>query len=256
MTTENEWVKIPDAVTVLKRGTVCKFASGTTPFVMVEDVEVHPHERETIQITKADERRLTQPDDLGDTPEHLKPLLRAAREIDPNALVYDDGTECPGVIPSRGIWFYAGKSDGEWSAAYIAQRIAEQEGVDRRYLKVHIKDGRCYPTADARRIGMEEFGMVFDGDPGTLRHTLASEEPHQACACGATTNLRDVVTQRKERRSQPTLTVYVTRCGACEQERRRAEVRADLDRKLPAKKPEKSLAPPTWPDGAGDDYEL
>jgi hypothetical protein len=47
-------------------------------------------------------REAFEADDLGDTPEHLRPLLRVAREIDSNALVYDDGTQEPGVVPSRG----------------------------------------------------------------------------------------------------------------------------------------------------------
>jgi hypothetical protein len=39
---------------------------------------------------------------------------------------------------------------------------------DKERLKRAIEQGRCYPTEDARRIGREEFGMVFDGDPGTV----------------------------------------------------------------------------------------
>jgi hypothetical protein len=204
-------------------------------------------------------------DDLGDTPEHLRPLLRAAREIDPKALVYDDGTLAPGVIPSKGRWFYASKRDDEWTADYIARRMAADDGMILGFLgREAIAAGRVYPTADARRIGREEFGMVFDGDPGTLRDMVAKMPPLKGrvsevivaescppCACGATTNLRAVVIERSA-----SVTVYANRCGACEQERRRTELLAEMDRKLPPKKLEKSLAPASWPEDAGDDYEL
>jgi hypothetical protein len=246
MTIENEWVKKQVECAQCRR----KSAMGT--MLVTTDLTGGYCSQTCIDAAGRGE----QPDYLGDTPAHLRELLRDMRRETPGMVVIDDGTGSP----------YLMRPNGEWSCINIETRRQSgwNPGKGDSWIREYLSKGRVYPTADARRIGREEFGMGFEDKTVTVHKgtSVGMSSPHcrtpelPSCACGATTNLRDVVTQRKERRGQPTLTVYVTRCGACEQERRRAEVRADLDRKLPAKKPEASRAPASWPEGAGDDYEL
>jgi hypothetical protein len=172
-------------------------------------------------------------DDLGDTPEHLRPLLRAARGKRQEALVSSEREQY-----GRGylaIWSAAKGSGGYATNEQIgAHEFATVTGiVNRNRLELAIREGRAYPTADARRIGREEFGMVFDGDSPTAPRVV--DEPKRielprACACGATSNLRAVGRKLDANRA---LALIDYRCGACEQARRRAEIRAEMDRKLP-----------------------
>jgi hypothetical protein len=222
-------------------------------------------------------------DDLGDTPEHLRPLLQEARRVVPGAVISewaepydDDGTMW------RVLWTLGAEHRG-WCVGSDGLLHGFASDDQRRFgscprtaLRDAIASGRCYPTADARRIGREEFGMVFDGYAPPIardamqcpacsaaakceRHaepaleTEKNAAPAHACPCGATTNLRAVSVRS---RSNDGSFRQDHRCGACEQERRRTELLADMDRMLPPKKPEKSLAPASWPEDAGDNYEL
>jgi hypothetical protein len=198
-------------------------------------------------------------DDLGDTPEHLRPLLAEARKRVPGTVVTE--------VRDLGCIWHPDKLWRGWAGGI--DRVVDWNNHggswSRSDLKLAIQQDRAWPTADARRIGREEFGMVFAGDPGTLRAMVATMAPIKGrvpdvdaaehscppCACGATTNLRTVVIERTGR-----VTVWTNRCGTCEQERRRTELLAEMDRKLPPKEPEKSLAPASWPEEAGDNYEL
>lgn len=275
MTSENEWVRIPESVTTLKKGTVCKFASGTTPFVMVEDVEVHPHERETIQITKADERTLNpnslgnwaqREADLGDTPEHLKPLLRAARELVPGTLISEE--ESVGCLWSpelRRGYLYPYKPEllaGLASSFFNDPR--DCGGAPRCDLRVAIEQGRCYPTADARRIGREEFGMAFEGDPlpeandtlGLALNRLAGE-----LGCGRNVEvvnglkmyetddaLRVRLQPFVQRRLEIGTLVEIARMNVVLREVR-AQLPSDMAFMWPARKPDRVLTSPiTWGD--------
>jgi hypothetical protein len=184
-------------------------------------------------------------DDLGDTPEHLRELLRDVRKVRPDAvLAHGDERFKVTAWFKMDADFHGWNFDGDFDRAEFFERKNTvgwwADMFDKARLQTAILEGRVYPTADARRIGREEFGMVFDG------YALPPEEPVKAvppCACGATSNLRTVVIERSA-----SVTVYANRCGACEQERRRTELLADMDRKLPPKKPEKSLAPASWPE--------
>jgi len=96
-------------------------------------------------------------DDLGDTPEHLRPLLRDVRKETPGMVVIDDGTRAP----------YLMRPNGEWSCVDIETRRQSDWNPGKRedWICIYITEGKVYPTDDARRIGRQEFGMVFeDGD--------------------------------------------------------------------------------------------
>jgi hypothetical protein len=99
--------------------------------------------------------------DLGDTPEHLKPLLRAARETYPSAVIADDHDDSPGVWPPGGNGLFC---EIDLTAERLRTRFACGATLSRQMLRGYIEHGSCYPTADARRIGREEFGMSFGED--------------------------------------------------------------------------------------------
>jgi hypothetical protein len=308
MNESTEWVRcpVPAPKGKLPVGTLCRFEGSHGPvFRMMSEFSVHEGEAERGLLLKLPSDycfdgselvkkaalgawRAREDDDLGDTPAHLRELLRAARERAP-------GTVLTSLEFGYALW----RSEPGWNGLIFNERDRGEPvlrmlecdvlpgrrnrgGLSREQLREAIEQGRCYPTADARRIGREEFGMVFDDEdsvrvrgadggiytsrgyiPGSAIAGATNEKPSRvltsllfaekppACACGATTNLRQVVIERSA-----SVTVYSNRCGACEQERRRAELLAEMDRKLPPKEPEKSLAPPTWPEGSGDNYEL
>jgi hypothetical protein len=110
-------------------------------------------------------------DDLGDTPEHLRPLLAEARKLVPGTLISDEtearNTAGLGAFNPFALWR---PTIGAGGYATRPEHGPQQYGIhhDGAYprvcLKIAIREGRAYPTADARRIGREEFGMVFDGD--------------------------------------------------------------------------------------------
>jgi hypothetical protein len=300
MTTENEWVKLPNpAPKMLPKGTRARSIGCTSEYVALEDaprgafeqfvgpwkgrhwthkgigflIEVwlppgyrfegsevvkdeakrsYCHKRHGGYTQLCDENCLD--DDLGDTPEHLKPLLGDARRIAPGTLVSEETRH--GVV-WKVVWNPESTWPG-WGSLTTLGNWNPNGGSFARYdhLKRAIQEGRCYPTADARRIGREEFGMVFDGEPERVSPTPPPQAPAEkarACACGATSNLRDVVIERQERHGRPTLTVYETRCAACEVKRRRAELLVQAKREV---KRADTTAPSAWPEGAGDDYEL
>jgi hypothetical protein len=245
--------------------------------------------------------------DLGDTPEHLKPLLGDARRIAPGTLVSEETRH--GVV-WKVVWNPESTWPG-WGSLTTLGNWNPNGGSFARYdhLKRAIQEGRCYPTADARRIGREEFGMSFGEDeeedlgecancgepfkrfavtvlkngahycttacslrqpesPDDLNAAIHASfktgtewiprpQPTRAltspilapsCACGATSNLRQIGVKFDD-----AFQAYGEfRCGDCEQSRRRAElqaakveqVKADLDRKVP----KWCQAPAMWPE--------
>lgn len=109
-------------------------------------------------------------DDLGDTPEHLRPLLKAAREKVPGTVITDDGDDWPVLFAPRAGTHGTILSQGSscWP---------------RLELRKSIEQGRCYPTEDARRIGREEFGMSF---PGDAKHVPATSPKCDTCGVPVT----------------------------------------------------------------------
>jgi ribosomal protein L37E len=315
---ENEWVQIPDAVTSLSIGTVLRHVFGGDPFELTEECQVAETDRINYQMR----------DDLGDTPEHLKPLLRAARMTHSKAVVIEDHCQSVFWIQDGELRGYSifGAYDLKHLASGCSWPATHSEDCDRQRLERAIREARCYPTADARRIGREEFGMRFEGEDrltlasdaqldalaavyGTERmttetdeelrerlngmwHTFSQPKPEatkvltspitwadievkvsggiicgiaeipyanhrecpgcdaatyvvtadqcaqcgysasgkkrsKACKCGSTTNVN----------------LRLGVCAACHLEKRKAEVRKDLDRKVP-----ESLAPKGWPE--------
>jgi hypothetical protein len=114
-------------------------------------------------------------DDLGDTPEHLRELLRAAREKVPGAVICDDHDSSPGIWsahPSAGTYCDIRIRD--------AERVAKELNLGtlpRQLLRGYIENGTCYPSADARRIGREEFGLKFySGGADSIARRLGIDE--------------------------------------------------------------------------------
>lgn len=108
--------------------------------------------------------------DLGDTPEHLKPLLRAARERVAGTVISIETEEQAALWAPRdascSLCGYQVFLDFGAQLFSFGTRVQDIGMHARSALQERIAEGRCYPTADARRIGEREFGMVFDG--GTI----------------------------------------------------------------------------------------
>jgi hypothetical protein len=114
-----------------------------------------------------------QADDLGDTPEHLRSLLAEARKLVPGTLVSDEtearNTAGLGGFNPFALWRPTIGAGGYATRPELGPQQYEhyQDGAYPRFcLKTAIREGRAYPTDDARRIGRKEFGMVFE-DGGT-----------------------------------------------------------------------------------------
>lgn len=106
---------------------------------------------------------LRKADDLGDTPERLRPLLREIRREVPGAVVWDDGSRCPMVIHPDGKWRHMSTLSFERSSPQAKFEPLQNGGGYYERIGKEIQQGRVYPTADARRIGREEFGIRIDG---------------------------------------------------------------------------------------------
>jgi hypothetical protein len=252
--------------------------------------------------------------DLGDTPEHLRPLLKAVRAVRPGAVISEGDDWKATVWFANETGMHGWNFDDDFDRREFFDRKNNHgwgcDCHDKERLKRAIEQGRCYPTEDARRIGREEFGMSFGEDeeedlgecancgepfkrfavtvlkngahycttacslrqpesPDDLNAAIHASfktgtewiprpQPTRAltspilapsCACGATSNLRQIGVKFDD-----AFQAYGEfRCGPCEQSRRRADLqaakveqaRADLDRKVPAKWLE---APAMWPE--------
>jgi hypothetical protein len=101
--------------------------------------------------------------DLGDTPEHLRELLRAAREKVPGTVICE-WEERHLLFPPTGVGCFVALDES------VEKEVGRYVGnikpatCERAGLRDSILLSRCHPTIDARRIGREEFGMVFEGD--------------------------------------------------------------------------------------------
>lgn len=164
---ESEWVTIPDAVTSLPIGTVLRHVFGGDPFELTEECQVAETDRINYQMR----------DDLGDTPEHLKPLLRAARERVPGTVIQEEHQSYLTLwMPERNALGWLATLRGV--IEHELGGFGDVSGIAGRYeLRTAIEQGRCYPTTDARRIGREEFGLRFEGD--SFAKVLTDDEANQ-----------------------------------------------------------------------------
>lgn len=115
----------------------------------------------------------------------------------------------------------------------LAKDLSKAPGIELRIAEIPYANHRECPECDAATY------VVTADQCAQCGYSASGKKRSKACKCGSTTNVN----------------LRLGVCAACHLEKRKAEVWAEMDRPVP-KKCEESGAPRSWPEGAGDDYEL